>query len=403
MPSFDYIVCNPDGSSESGVIEAPDRGKAVIRLQGQGKTVIKVESVSATGAVLSADVSNLFSRVGLSDLMDFTSETDTLLQAGMPLERTLRVQAELCTHPKFKVILSDIVESVNQGKSFSEALEEHDDVFDDYYVSMVRGGEASGTLGVILGRLAEYMQKKQKLRGTIIGAMIYPSILLFVSLIAVVTMMTWVIPKFKRLFESENELPVVTRLVLGMSNFFISYWWLIILGLVLIAVIYKIVSRTEKGRLFIGRKILALPVAGELVRQAETTKFCRMMSTLLEGQVPILQSISIAITSAGNEPMARLLKHLYREVQAGRPVGRALSGSRAFPEMAARMISMGEESGELAMMMGKIADRFEDKVEKSTSMLISMLEPAIIVILGTFIGFIVVGIMMAIMSASQAV
>lgn len=403
MAEFQYTACTSAGETEEGSIDAPDQQQAVAILQSKGKIVIKINPVSATGSILSSDVGSLMSKVGMGQILEFTTETDTLLAAGMPLEKALRLQAELCTHPKFSIVLNDLVQKINEGKSFSEALQEQNGIFDDYYISMVRGGEASGTLNVILSRLADYMQKRQKLKSTIIGAIIYPSILLSVSLLAVVVMMSWVIPKFKDLFQEQTQLPLVTRIVLTMSNSFISYWWVMLLLLVLAGVIYKIAMKTEKGRLGIGRVLLKLPVAGNLIRESEAVKFCRMLSTMLEGQVPILQSVSIAIASAGNEPMALLLKNIYHQIQSGKPMGSALSGSIAFPELAARMISLGEESGELVMMLGKIADRFEYKVEKTTAALISLLEPAIIVFLGGFIGFIVVGIMLAIMSASKAV
>jgi len=315
----------------------------------------------------------------------------------------LKTQADLCTHEKFKEVLTAVWQDVNGGASFADALSRHPKVFERFYVNMVRGGEASGALDLIMRRIASLMERRQQLRSKVIGAMIYPTLLLVVGTVAVAVLMIYVIPKFADLFAGQGRLlPLSTRILLAISNFFVSHWWLFLLIPAAAFGAYKVYTRKEEGKVKWGRFLLKIPLLGNLIAEAETSRFCRMLSALLDGQVPILQAISITGGTLNNAALRRLMRDVYESVQGGKKMGPVLQESDEFPELASRMITMGEESGELSTMLDKVADRYEEKVTASTDRIVSVLEPAFIIIMGVIVGFIVISMMSAILAMSTA-
>lgn len=390
------------GESRTGLIEAPSQARAVQLLQQKGLVVLNIAGGAEAESFTSASRS-LGGRITTQQLMEFSSETSALLDANIPLEQVLKTQAELCPHERFKEVLTEVWKDVTGGASFADALARHPKVFERFYSNMVRGGEASGSLDLIMRRISALLERRQKLRSKVVTAMIYPSLLLMMGVAVVAVMMTVVIPKLTSLFEDAGRLlPATTRALIGLSDFTREYWWSGPLLLVLLFGLFKLWTRSEEGKVAWGTQVLRTPVLGGLLAEAETSRLCRMLSALLEGQVPILQAISITGGTLSNAALRSLMRGVYEQVQGGKPMGPVLQNDPLFPELAARMITMGEESGELGTMLDKVAERYEEKVTASTERFVSVLEPLFIVILAVVVGFIVIGMMQGIMAMSTA-
>lgn len=402
MNKFSYKAMTPAGEVRNGTIDAPSKARAVQQLQQKGLVVLNVLS-GGSGESFSSASHSLGGRITPQLLMEFSSETSALLDANIPLEQVLKTQAELCSHERFKEVLTEVWKDVTGGASFADALTRHPKVFERFYSNMVRGGEASGALDLIMRRIAGLLERRQKLRSKVVTAMIYPSLLLIVGFMVVSIMMIFVVPKITELFaDSGQMLPVATQALISMSAFSREYWWLnpVLIGVVIGA--FKLWTRSEEGKVAWGAKVLRAPVLGNLMAEAETSRFCRMLSALLEGQVPILQAISITGGTLSNAALRKLMREVYEQVQGGKPMGPVLQQSPLFPELAARMIAMGEDSGELGTMLNKVAERYEEKVSASTERFVSVLEPVFIVLLAIVVGFIVVGMMQGIMAMSTS-
>ena len=402
MTRFTYRAITADGTPRNGSLEASSKEQAAQSLQKSGLIVLSLSSPGEPGAAGSASRS-LTGRVSAQHLVDFAIETSALLDAKVPLEQVLKTQAELCTHVRFKEMLTSIWQDVNGGASFADALARHPKTFERFFVNMVRGGEASGALELIMRRVASLLERRMQLRNKIVGAMIYPALLVIMGIIVVSAMMFFVVPKIVSMLEGSSRLlPASTRAVIAMSNFAISFWWIFPLICAGLFAVYKMKTRTEEGQAAFGRAILKIPMFGTLIAQAETSRFCRMMSSLLDGQVPILSALSITGGTLGNAALRQLMKEVYTRVQGGQQMGPLLQASPEFPELASRMITMGEESGELQSMLNKVADRYEEKVTSTTERLVGVIEPIFIIILGIVVGFIVVSMMQGIMFMSTS-
>jgi general secretion pathway protein F len=402
MIRFSYRAVTADGTPRNGSLEAPGKAQAVQSLQQSGLVILSLTSAGEQGASGAASRS-LTGRIGAAQLVDFAIETSALLDAKVPLEQVLKTQADLCTHKRFKEILMSVWQDVNGGASFADALARHPKIFERFFVNMVRGGEASGALELIMRRVASLLERRLQLRSKVTGALIYPSLLVVMGVIVVSVMMLFVVPKMTALFGDTGQLlPASTRAVIAMSNFTRSSWWLFPLVCAVPVIVYKKKTRTEEGQAAFGRAILKIPVLGELIAQAETSRFCRMMSSLLDGQVPILSALSITGGTLNNAALRKLMKEVYSRVQGGQPMGPLLQASPEFPELASRMITMGEESGELQAMLNKVADRYEEKVTSTTERLVGVIEPVFIILMGVVVGFIVVSMMQGIMAMSTS-
>ncbi|VGO16977.1 Putative type II secretion system protein F [Pontiella desulfatans] len=402
MIKFSYKAMTPTGEARNGVIEAPTPARAALMLQQNGLVVLNISNSASAESSVSVSKS-LGGRISAQQLMEFSSETSALLDAKIPLEEALKTQADLCTHPKFKEILTEVWKDVNGGASFADALARHPKVFERFYSNMVRGGEASGSLELIMQRIAALMERRQALRAKVTSAMIYPSLLLIMGIAVVAGLMLFLIPKLTEMFaESGQLLPASTRAVIAMSEFNRNYWWLTPMLVLGGFGAFKFSTRTEEGKTKWGLKVLKIPMMGRLIAEAETSRFCRMLSALLDGQVPILQAISITGGTLSNAALRSLMGKVYETVQAGKPMGPLLQQHPEFPQLASRMVTMGEDSGELGTMLNKVADRYEDKVSATTDRFVSVLEPIMIVVMGIFVAFIVIGMMQGMMAMSTS-
>jgi len=402
MIRFSYRAVTADGTPRNGSLEASGKAQAVQSLQKSGLVILSLLAAGEQNAVGTASRS-LTGRINAAQLVDFAIETSALLDAKVPLEQVLKTQADLCTHKRFKEVLTSVWQDVNGGTSFADALSRHPKIFERFFVNMVRGGEASGALELIMRRVASLLERRMQLRNKIVGAMIYPILLVVMGVVVVSAMMFFVVPKIVSMLEGSSRLlPASTRAVIAMSNFAISFWWIFPLICAGLFAVYKMKTRTEAGQAAFGRAILKIPMFGNLIAQAETSRFCRMMSSLLDGQVPILSALSITGGTLGNAALRQLMKEVYTRVQGGQQMGPLLQERPEFPELASRMITMGEESGELQSMLNKVADRYEEKVTSTTERLVGVIEPIFIIILGVVVGFIVVSMMQGIMFMSTS-
>jgi len=402
MIRFSYRAVTADGTPRNGSLEASGKAQAVQSLQKSGLVILSLLAAGEQNAVGTASRS-LTGRINAAQLVDFAIETSALLDAKVPLEQVLKTQADLCTHKRFKEVLTSVWQDVNGGASFADALSRHPKIFERFFVNMVRGGEASGALELIMRRVASLLERRMQLRNKIVGAMIYPILLVVMGVVVVSAMMFFVVPKIVSMLEGSSRLlPASTRAVIAMSNFAISFWWIFPLICAGLFAVYKMKTRTEAGQAAFGRAILKIPMFGNLIAQAETSRFCRMMSSLLDGQVPILSALSITGGTLGNAALRQLMKEVYTRVQGGQQMGPLLQERPEFPELASRMITMGEESGELQSMLNKVADRYEEKVTSTTERLVGVIEPIFIIILGVVVGFIVVSMMQGIMFMSTS-
>ena len=399
---FSYRAFGADNAPIEGTLEASSQAQAVQQLQKNGLTVLRMEE--GAGSLSPTDARALFTpRISGQQLTEFAGESSALLDAKIPLENVLKTQADLCTHTRFKDVLSDVWKRVNGGSSFADALAQHPKVFERFFVNMVRGGEASGSLELIMRRVAALLEHRTQMRAKVVGALIYPCLLIVMGIAVIFVMMLYVVPKMTELFGGTGQLmPTATRMIIDMSNFTRDYWWIYPLLAVALFALYKASTRSEEGKAAFGRRLLKVPMLGTLVAQAEASRFCRMLGSLLDGQVPVLQAISIAGSTLSNAALRSVMREVVDEVQAGRPMGPLLSGREEFPELAARMITMGEESGELHVMLNKVADRYEEKVSSTTDRLVSVIEPVFIIIMGILVGFIIVGMMQGIMAMSTS-
>jgi general secretion pathway protein F len=400
MTLYSYKAIRPDGQAEEGELEAADEMAVVAALQAQG--MIPLETRQA-GGLLGYFKNRGKDRAGLKEVGLITRELATLLESGLPLDRSLQVLIELNEDDeKLAGLLSDIQERVRGGANFSDALEAQNGVFSKLYVNMVRAGEASGNLEAALGRLAEYLERSEELKETIKSALVYPSILLVVAGLSLILLLVFVVPQFATLFEDMGaELPTPTRIVIALGDFFRDYW-LVMLCLVAFGAlaVQKALERPEIREAW-DRYVMTLPLFGDLVWKLETSRFCHTLSTLLENGMPLLGAMGLAKDVVGNRKISGELESITDDLKRGRGLADPLSENRVFPKLALQMIRVGEESGNLDPMLTKVALVYDRETRDAVQRMLTLLEPAVIIVLGVMVAGIIVSILMAILGANE--
>ena len=340
--------------------------------------------------------------VSAKKLTYFTRQFSTLVDAGLPLVRSLRILMEQERAGTLKNVLTDIIEDVQGGASLSEAMARHPKVFDDLYCNMVRAGEAGGVLEDVLRRLSEFMEKSQKLKRRVIGALIYPAAVITIAGGILALIIIVIIPKFKRMFEEMNvPLPPATKLLLTITGFATNNLVLLLVLPVLIIIIYQIVRRTEVGGMVIDRVKLYIPVFGGIIRKTAIARFARTLGTLIDAGVAILEALSIIEHTTGNKVVSKAISEIHDSIKSGENIAGPMRESGVFNEMVVNMVDVGEETGELDKMLIKIADAYEDEVDNTVAALMSILEPLIIITLGLAVGFIVIALFLPLIALMQ--
>ena len=401
MPVYNYKAINDKGESVKGVISAESVKIASDKLRKGGIYLSSIKE--ATGARRSS-LSLPWSGVSISELAVMTRQFSTLISSGLPLETSLVALYEQTDDQKLKEILSQVRSRVSEGSSLHAALEEHKSVFSDLYVSMVRAGEASGTLDVVLNRLADFLEKQLELTSKIRGAMIYPAIMFVVGLGVLVFMMTFVIPKVADIFEASNKaLPFVTVVLIGASDFLRENFALI---LVFMAVVFFFVHRyvkTPSGKKVYDRFSLRIPVFGKMSSKVMISRFTRTLSTLLSSGIPLLDSVRVSESVLGNSLYVENIRDVRVKVAEGAAFGSSLGQTGIFPPLVVRMVSVGEEAGKIEVMLSKVADMYDTEVDGMLATLTSLLEPVMILIMGVVMGFIVFAILLPVLNLTSVI
>ncbi len=401
MPFYQYKAVSPGGEVQEGVLEASSTPAAVARLQAMGFIPIRAEEAGAARAVHAPGKRRLFDRRGINenDIGILTRELATLLKAGLPLDRSFEILINLASSPKVSELLVRLRNDVRGGASLSKALEAQRGVFSRFFINMIRAGEAGGSLPAVLVRLAEFMERAKAMRATVTSALIYPAILTTVALASVVILLLAVVPKFKPIFEQSGKaLPFVTQLVVGAADLLKNYWWAILLGIV--ALVYLAIKRYQDpvARFNWDRRMLSLPLVGDLAGKIEMARFSRTLGTLLGNGVALVGALTIVRDTMGNGWMAEAVGQVARELKEGRGLGRPMMETGRFPMLAVHMIMVGEETGRLDEMLMQVAETYDVEVDQAIKKLLAVLEPAMILIMAVMVGAIILSMLTAMLT-----
>ena len=405
MGTFQYTATDRAAKIVRGSMEAADERAVVTWLRANGYYPIKIGQPGAAAEVTPGLVRlpTRFSRgPSTQDVLAFTQQLATLLEAGMELDRSLAILLDLTDNQRFRSILRGVLADIQSGSSFADSLAKHPRLFSRLYVNMVKAGEASGVLEMILSRLAGFLERSKAVRDEVTSAMIYPLLLLLVGGGAVVVMMNFVIPRFAQIFADTKQLmPLPTRILLAISTFTTSYWW-IFLGLIVVGwVALRAYLQTEEGRVRWDQWKLELPLLGGLIREIEVSRFARTFGTLLQSGVPVLQAVSIVKETITNRVIAGAMSRLQEGAKRGEGISGPLRATGAFPSFSIHMAKVGEETGKLEEMLIKVADTYDERVRRTVKRLTSLLEPVLILALGAIVGFIVLSMLLAIFSINE--
>jgi general secretion pathway protein F len=397
--AFHYRAVGVDGKLRTGSITAETTTLVARELRRQGLTPVYVgtEEKKAMAFKLPS-----FGGNRRRDVLFFTQELSTLLNSGVPLDRALSITTELTTHAQFRVIVSDILRSIKGGKSLADSLALHPLYFSDLFINMVRAGEASGNLGSIFERLSEFERSRDELRGYIISSMIYPALLALVGAASVFVLLDFVVPRFASIFnDGHMQIPVPTKIMLDVSQVVQDWSWLVALIVVGGAVGFRTYTRTAAGRLWWDKARLGIPLLGDALRKAETSRFARAMSTLVGNSVPLVQSLHISAGILYNSRMANALKDVAQGVKRGEGIAQPLARTGMFPILASHLLTVGEETGKLDVMFARMADIYEEETRSSIKRFTSIFEPVVILVMGLIVGALVLSMLIAITSIND--
>lgn len=389
MATFVYRGVTAAGGQVRGEVQAPDARAAARQLRGQRITVTTLSpKTAAAGLTLP-----FLGRIPSKDVAVFTRQFATMISAGLPLVQCLQALGAQTERKRFQEIIAKVAADVEGGATLSEAIGRHPRVFDELYVNLVHVGEIGGVLDTMLARLSMYMEKAAALRHRVQMAMIYPVLVITVAILVVAFLLMFVIPIFAGFYAKAGvPLPLPTRIVLGLSGFLLSYWWLVLIGIGSGTFLFRRWYQTEGGRTRVDAFLLKAPIFGPLIRKISVARFTRTLSALLGGGVPIIDALRITAKTSGNRIIENAVLAARERVTAGQTLGDPLKASGVFPPMVIQMIAVGEQTGALDTMLAKVADYYEDEVDVAVSGLTALLEPILIVFLGIVIGGIVISI-----------
>jgi general secretion pathway protein F len=400
MATFYFRAAGTDGKIRNGKLSGESEKAIARELRVQGLTPIYV-GVAPKGVSTNWKLPSFGARKK-RDVLFFTQELSTLLSAGVPLDRALSITAELTEHPAFRFTVLDILRVLKNGKSLADSLASHPDHFSDLYVNMVRAGEASGALGTIFERLAEFERSRDDLRNYIVSSMMYPALLSLVGVGSVLVLLTFVVPRFGAVFsDSRIKIPTPTLMMLEASKILQAYWW-VGAGVLAAAIIgFQAYIRTPKGRLWWDAARLRIPLLGDSLRKAETARFARAMATLVANTVPLVQSIGIAAATLNNRTISGALVGVAQGVKRGEGIAGPLRRSGAFPPLASHLLMVGEETGRLDQMFARMADIYENDTRASIKRFTSVFEPVVILVMGVMVGALILSMLLAITSIND--
>ncbi len=415
MARFRYIAMDGNGAEVEGVIDAGGQNQAVSAIRAQGLFPTRVSEVGAKAAKPSVaqqrrmaasgsgfKFPRLFKpRVRPKQLMVFTRQLATLIEAGLPLLRGLRILLKQEKSAGLREALTGMGEAVESGGTFSEALAQFPRTFDNLYVNMVKAGEAGGVLDEVLARIAEFQEKAERIKGKVKSAMTYPIVVLVAALGILTFLMIFIIPRFADIFTDllgGKTLPPLTRFVIGISDAIAGRWYVILAAGFGGVFLIKVLKRTERGALVVDQLKLRMPLFGSLFMKGSVARFARTLGTLMQSGVPILQALNIVRDTSGNRVIATAIQQIHDSVKEGESVASPMDASGVFPGMVVSMVDVGEETGALPEMLVRVADSYDEEVDNAVEGLTSIIEPIMIVLLALIIGTIVIAMFVPLIS-----
>lgn len=402
MPIYSYKGLDRTGKEVKNTINVESIVAAKQRVKSLGIMLIDIQEQKAQGTSGRPSLLQLRGSVPVEDLAMMTRQLATLIKAKIQIVEALSALVDQVENPNLRLVLSDLKQKVNEGASLAKALQDHPKVFNSIYVNMVEAGEASGTLEIVLLRLADFTESQVKLKSRIRGAMTYPMIMGIFGFVMMNVIFIFVIPKIAKIFISmKKELPIITQICIWISNFLISYWWAVIAGMVGTAYLVNKYINTKKGEAQWHALQLRLPVLGLMVKMINVSRFCSTLGTLMNSGVPILTALTIVKNLIPNVHMKDAVEKARISVSEGASIAAPLIQSGYFPPMVTHMIKLGERSGELEPMLKIISENYEDQVQSKISGLTSVLEPIMMICLGTAIGFIVFAVVIPMMNMNS--
>ncbi len=402
MPIFDYKALSPDGKNRKGVVEAESSKAARVKLKKQNLIVTEIVEKTAAKPSSGSSLPFMSGKVGVKETSLMTRQLASLVKARIPLVECLTALVDQTENEKLKVVLEKVRQDVNEGSSLAKATGLHPKVFDSIFVNMIEAGESSGTLDLVLMRLADLKEAQMRLRSKVISGMTYPALMMGVSSFLMLAIFTFVIPKITKIFESMNKpMPAMTKFMIAVSDLIVN-WWFIIGGVAFFGfMIFRRYINSPIGRPKWDAFLLTIPVLGPLVRMVAVTRFSNTMATLLASGVPILTCMNIAKNLVGSVPIAKAISNARENITEGQSIAEPLRRSGEFPPMMIHMISIGEKTGELPNMLQNVAETYEDQVNTRIEGMTSLLEPVMIVGMGGAIGFIVLSVFMPLMEMTN--
>ncbi|MBS1718358.1 MAG: type II secretion system F family protein [Armatimonadetes bacterium] len=401
MQAFSYTVLEPSGRKQSGVVEASTREAAISQLTKDGRFALEVKEIGSTAAAGSHQARG---RVSREDLALFTRRISDLAGAGLPLDRVLQVVGEQSESPVLTQICEEVLHEVRGGRPVSDALAMHPKYFNQVYTQTLRAGETSGQFPEVAGRLAEFQEKEVTRRSQIVSALVYPMVLATLAIGVIIFMLTFVVPRLKKVFDDlGGELPTATKMLLAMSGFIEQYWILIVAGIGGLWLLYRGWIATDSGKYQRDSFLMNMPLGGVVVRKSTVSRFARVLGTMVFGGVPILESLQLAGLSSGNRVFESSAEQVCQAVREGKPIAEAMRDTGGFPPVLTHMVAIGEETGDLPKMLSRVSESLDFEVDNSLRRLVSLLEPAIVLVMGGFVLFVVLSVLLPIYQAQEIV
>jgi len=414
MARFKYNAMTDKGIEVNGVVSAENQVGAIQQIRDLGyfpTHVVEEAERAARGMAVRSERKgglNLELRflspktVGSKTLSIFTRQLAVLIDAGLPLLKSLRVLEQQQKPGPLRDALAGMSQAVESGSTFSEGLANYPRIFNKLFVNMVKAGEAGGVLEIVLNRLAEFVEKSQRLKSKVKAAMIYPAVVMTVALGVLIFLMTYVVPRFAKIFlDFEKELPALTTMLIGVSDFLVHRWYIFLAGIAGIYILFRIIKSTEQGKMALDTAKLNLPVFGILVRKSAVARFSRTLGTLVTSGVPILQALNIVRETSGNEVISKAVGNVHDSIREGESIAGPLRETKVFLPMVVSMIEVGEETGKLPEMLMKIADVYDNDVDNAVAGITSIIEPILIVCLAFIVGTIVIALFLPLISLIQ--
>lgn len=404
MTTFAYTALEANGKSRKGVIEANDEAQAIAKLSAEGRFVVEIkQDLSVTHHHFKASQSG-HGKITRADIALFTRRISDLADAGLPLDRALSVVAEQSESAKLANIAEEVLDDVRGGMSISAALSKYPKVFNNVYTETLRAGEASGQFAEVTSRLADFQETEVARRSQIVSALIYPSVLACTAVFVVIFLLTFVVPRLSQIFKDlGNNLPVPTQILLGTTDLLTKNYVLVLGTLIGSIVLYRIWAASPAGALARDQMILKLPLLGPVMTKAVVSRYARVLGTLLFGGVQILEALEIAGLSAGNQVFLVSSKKVCDDVREGQTIADAMRDAGGFPPVLVHMVAIGEQTGDLPKMLGRVSDSLDFEVDNGMRRLTAMVEPIIVLAMGGFVGFVVLSVMLPIFEAQSLV